>query len=99
MIKVFIEYKVIADKQHLYLSLLPELRERTVDWDAKDFRVFEGTDQPLLFVEEYYVKDMDEYRRTKEERLSESIPFWHKLHDCIPGGAGKVHIWAFKEVG
>jgi hypothetical protein len=98
MIKVFIEYKVDAEKHEAYLALLPQLKERILEWDVEDFRVFEGTDQPLLFVEEYYVKDMDVYRNTKEGRLSESNPFWHDLHKCIVGGAAKVHIWAFKQI-
>jgi hypothetical protein len=98
MIKVFIEYKVEEGKKERFLALLSAMRDKMNDWQAQQYRVYEGTDQPLLMVEEFFVPGQDEYERFKASRLGGSDPFWNEVHDCVAGGAGKVHIWAFREM-
>lgn len=99
MIKVFTEYKVKRDLREEFLSLHGELREyHQREWKVKDFHLFEGTDQPDLFVEEFHVQHFDLYEQIKAERRSEKSDLWKKMHQCIEGGVQKVHIWAFQEV-
>jgi L-rhamnose mutarotase len=96
MLKIFIEFKVKGEAREAFLALIPELKLKAQEQGAEQFGIYEGTDQPLLFVEEFYVKDHDHYQRIKQERLDGQSPFWNKMHDCIEGGAKKLHIWAFK---
>lgn len=98
MLKVYIEFKIIPDKHTDFLALLPELRRTSHEQEVQGHQMFEGTDQPGLVVEEFLVKDMDHYRHIKAERLDENHPFWKQVHDCIQGGAPKLHIWAFKSL-
>ncbi|WP_232698702.1 hypothetical protein [Brevibacillus daliensis] len=99
MIKVFTEYKVKRDCRMEYITLLEELRHyHRKAWDIEDFRIFEGADQPELFVEEFHVQDMERYQKIKEARRIEQNKILERLHDCIDGGAKKVNIWAFVEI-
>lgn len=95
-VKVFIEFKVKAEKRDDFMALVPELERQAARLRAKQFRLYEGTDQPLLFVEEFFVGDIAQYRAIKEQRLDANSPFWSRLHDCVEGGANKLHIWAFQ---
>ncbi|MBP1154067.1 MULTISPECIES: hypothetical protein [unclassified Paenibacillus] len=96
MLKVYIEFMIKKESRDVFLALMPQLKQQALAQDVEGRQVAEGTDQPLLFVEEFYVKDMDHYSRIKAERLNEDSPLWKQLHDCIQGGAQKLHIWAFK---
>ena len=98
MLKVFIEYKVDAEQSGKYFSLLPAVRKQMESWQVQQYRIYEGTDQPLLMVEEFLVADQSRYERYKNDRLSGADAFWNEVHACVAGGAGKVHMWAFQEI-
>jgi hypothetical protein len=94
--KVFIEYKIIAEKRDTFMELLPDLKQNA-DWHGgREYKIYEGTDQPNLIVEEFLVEDIERYQMIKTERLNPNSPLWKKHHQHIAGGADKLHIWAFK---
>ncbi|MGP4080631.1 hypothetical protein ACTWQL_11985 [Pseudalkalibacillus sp. R45] len=98
-IKVFIEYKIISEKEDYYRCLLGEvLKYHKEQWGIKDFQIFEGTDQPYLFVEEFHVENIDRYQKYKEERQHEKNQLWKTLHKCIKGGGDKINVWAFQNL-
>lgn len=97
-IKVFIEYKLNQDIDQGFSSHAPKLRDKWKELGAEDVHIYEGTDQPNLIVEEFFVDSEEAYHRLKDLRLAETDPFWKDLHGYIAGGKDKVHIWAFREL-
>jgi hypothetical protein len=97
-ITVLSEYKIKDDKRDQFFELLSNLMEHLEMLGAEQISIFEGTDQPGLFVEEFILRDMDEYMEMKEEREKEQLDFWREFHECIEGGKSKVNIWAFSKV-
>lgn len=98
-LKIFAEYMVAKGERDIFFSLLQEVKEYQVSiWSVKDFEIYEGTDQPNLFVEEFDMEGEDNFNRLKEERLLEKDALWKKLNSCIVGGRDKLHIWAFKKI-
>jgi hypothetical protein len=98
VLKVFIEFKLKPESRDVFLAFIPELLQKSMEQQVEGVQLFEGTDQPGLVVEEFYVKDMEHYNKIKAERLNEDSPFWKKFHDCLQGGAQKLHIWAFNKM-
>ena len=97
-VKIFVEYKVKAEMRGTFIGLVQQLNDWATRSEARHFKIYEGTDQPLLFVEEFFVDNLEQYRRIKEERRTEQHPFWHAFHECVDGGARKINIWAFQEI-
>jgi hypothetical protein len=97
-ITVLTEYKIIDKERERFLGLLKHLKNNLLDLGAVDVLVYEGVDQPGLFVEEFIVEDKDAYSQMKKVRNSELTPFWQEFHTCILGGNAKVHIWAFQKI-
>jgi hypothetical protein len=97
-IKVFVEYKIKNDKKNVFFPLIPQIKNQLEACQAKSVRLFEGTDQPLLIVEEYEVDRMEIYHEIKEERSAGRKTIWETLNECVAGGSPKVNIWAFHEI-
>lgn len=93
MITVFIEYQIEPDKRMEFLLQQVIWEEEVRQLGGQHFRFYEGVDQPFLFVEEFEVQSMDEYRLCKERKKSNQ-PFSR----CVKGGVDKIHIWAFQQV-
>jgi hypothetical protein len=98
-LKIFIEFFILPDRRDEFLSLIPKIRDyQQIQWGVKDYEIYEGTDQPNLFVEEFYIEGEDDYLKIKEERVLEKELLWSDMNACVKGGGQKVHIWAFKNV-
>lgn len=93
MVKVFVEYKIKPDKREQYLHSVKEIQRRMEQGGASHFSLYEGSDQPDLFVEMFDVPSIEIYYLLKEERSMQPV-----IDDCIAGGAAKIHIWAFEPV-
>ncbi|MEW9670639.1 hypothetical protein [Ammoniphilus sp. 3BR4] len=95
MFKIFIEYKISEKGIHEYLKTMKAVRERMInEQSVVNYQHFEGTDQPLLFVEMFDVETLEEYERLKHLRC-EKDPM---IADWVQGGKDKIHMWAFKEL-
>lgn len=88
----FAEYRIIDEFRDQFLAYTAELLI-----GANDVYIYEGTDQPGLFVEVWQAPSLEEAERIKKERCSERSP-WFKITEWIVGGPGKMHIWTFKPV-
>lgn len=98
-ITILSEFKIIDDKRDIFLSLLEDLTNNLRELGAEgEISVFEGVDQPGLFVEEFILKDKEAYDQMKKVRDSESSPFWQEYNTCILGGKTKLNIWAFEKM-
>ncbi|BCJ88387.1 MFS transporter [Effusibacillus dendaii] len=97
-IKVFVEYKVKPERREEYLNSLPQLRQKLESSGALNVRFFAGTDQPLLYVEEFFVSGMEQYETMKQARISQADDFWVEQSKHVEGGLQKIHIWAFSEI-
>ncbi|QQE73802.1 hypothetical protein KDJ56_18280 [Brevibacillus composti] len=93
MITVFIEYKTVESKRDEHRRLLAEMPARLERLGAKEYRSWEGWDQPGLFVEAFHVATIDQYETIKAWRLAD-----REFCACIAGGAEKLHVWAFQPV-
>jgi hypothetical protein len=97
-ITVLSEFKVSAEKRKDFMDLLPAVKRELEGMGAVEISIFEGTDQPGLFVEEFIVADMEAYESLKKARNEEVSEVWEQQHACVPGGKNKVHIWAFAKL-
>jgi hypothetical protein len=97
-ITILSEYKVDKEQRETYLNLIHELKDQLHHFGAEHITIYEGTDQPDLFVEEFVVANMDVYTEIKDIRKNEQSVFWQKFNGCISGGKDKVHMWAFKKL-
>ncbi|HUC93942.1 MAG TPA: hypothetical protein VMS09_18325 [Paenibacillus sp.] len=92
MYKLFVEYRIA-----------PELRQSFMEWMAQaklresGFLIYEGTDQPGLFVEVWEAASEAEAERKKEERCGERSS-WSVMFGYVSGGRDKVHAWTFRPV-
>ncbi|TBL74022.1 hypothetical protein [Paenibacillus thalictri] len=99
MPKVFVEYKVNSDCRDSYLALMKELLQ-----SEPKLTLFEGTDQPGLYVELWEGLPYEEYSRMKLTRTqsategAQSLSGWSLLPKYVEGGAQKIHIWHFAQV-
>lgn len=90
---VFIEYKIEESMRDQYLRLLAEMPDRIGEKGAREYRCWEGYDQPGLYVEAFHVESVEQYEAIKAWRLAD-----HDFCACIAGGAAKLHVWAFQPV-
>jgi hypothetical protein len=86
---VFVEYKVFPEKREAYLSRIRKLLKT-----ASGVQLYEGSDQPNLFVEIWQDCDAAQYRKIKQLRLQPGSA-WAEIADFVPGGASRIHIWHF----
>lgn len=93
MLTIFIEYKIREEKRADYLRQIAQMPHRLQKWDVRQYRCYEGADQPNLFVETFEVESAETYHQIKAWRLADG-DFCH----CVAGGAAKVHVWAFRPV-
>lgn len=89
----FAEYRILPEYREQFLDLAEKLR----DGENRLVQLYEGTDQPGLFVEIWDTATEEEAERVKEERLSRHSS-WSALSPWISGGAEKLHVWTFKPV-
>jgi hypothetical protein len=88
----FVEYRIDAIYEEKYRTWIAEkLAEKN------EFRLYEGTDQPLLFVEIWEAEDEKGAEAVKKERCSERSS-WRIMADWVPGGTAKIHVWTFRPV-
>ncbi|WJH32223.1 hypothetical protein N6H14_17455 [Paenibacillus sp. CC-CFT747] len=92
MNKVFVEYRIDGEAREDYLQFMQSMGE------GARFELYEGSDQPNLFVELWSGLDKESYLRLKEERLNDETGPWAKLNGMVSGGKDKVHIWHFQKV-
>ncbi|MFX3632095.1 MAG: hypothetical protein ACE3L7_08435 [Candidatus Pristimantibacillus sp.] len=87
----FVEYKIALAYREAYFEYTNRLLEPMKD----NVHIYEGTDQPGLFVEIWSAVSEAEVEQMKKERCSQRSP-WHHIAEWIPGGADKMHVWTFK---
>lgn len=90
----FAEYKIRPEEKEKYLAYTRELLGRE---PYKTVQLYEGTDQPCLFVELWAADTGDHAEQIKKERCNKRSP-WYRVSEWIPGGADKMHIWTFRPV-
>lgn len=90
MMTVFIEYKLNSEKRKQAFDLIGGIEARMTKLGARQFRCYEGYDQPDLIVETFEVNSVETYEQIKRDRLSDEA-----FCDCIAGGSSKLNIWAF----
>ncbi|MEK4025034.1 MULTISPECIES: hypothetical protein [unclassified Sporosarcina] len=95
-IKVFIEYKVIPEKRNQYIELTEKIIARYQSLQVNGFSIYEGIEQPNLFVEDFTVLNYEQFKLLKTERFEERIPIWKEVHSCIHTGVKKVNAYAFE---
>lgn len=86
---IFVEYRINPEQRVTYLE---RIRERLKDFPQ--VVLYEGADQPNVFVEQWMDTTHDDYTRLKRIRLEESSE-WDGITTCISGGKSKLHIWEF----
>ncbi|WP_035100270.1 MFS transporter [Aneurinibacillus terranovensis] len=100
-IQVFVEYKVLEEKRTEYMEQMESLRHAMEKIGVDDFQVYEGVDQPGLFVEMFHVPTVESYRKLKRKRCEEppgKSGFWQMINPYVSGGTEKIHMWAFAPV-
>lgn len=88
----FVEYRIERAAEDRYRAWIARRQE-----EVGPFKLYEGTDQPLLFVEVWEAGDEKEAERVKEERCGERSS-WRDMAEWVPGGSAKIHAWTFKPV-
>ncbi|GKU80358.1 hypothetical protein [Paenibacillus sp. L3-i20] len=89
----FAEYRIMPEQRELYLAASTKLQQET----ALHVHVYEGTDQPCLFVEVWTTDSKENAEQIKEERASRRSP-WFELSQWIVGGPAKLNVWTFKSI-
>ncbi|MBP3962302.1 hypothetical protein [Paenibacillus lignilyticus] len=88
----FVEYHIAPESEALYRSWIADK-----PGNGEAFKLYEGTDQPLLFVEVWEAASEQEALDIKKERCGERSS-WHAMSQWVPGGSPKVHAWTFKPI-
>ncbi|MBG9795824.1 hypothetical protein ABD76_26620 [Paenibacillus dendritiformis] len=87
---IFVEYRILPEAREMYLTAIRRLLK-----DRHDVVLYEGTDQPNVFVEQWLGTTADDYASLKKLRR-EGAEGWDAVTACIAGGADKLHIWEFR---
>ncbi|BFH12103.1 hypothetical protein WJ0W_000363 [Paenibacillus melissococcoides] len=87
---IFVEYRILPEARERYLNAIRRLLK-----DRPDVVLFEGTDQPNVFVEQWLGTTADDYASLKKLRI-EGADGWNAVTSCIAGGVDKLHIWEFR---
>jgi hypothetical protein len=86
----FAEYRIAPEHREQYLALAAgQLSGRD------DMYLYEGTDQPNLFVEVWQAPTFAAAEQIKEERRSGRSSL-AQITAWIPGGESKLHVWTFQ---
>jgi hypothetical protein len=92
MCKVFVEYTIDQAKRATYLHYMQIIIKQT------GLELYEGTDQPGLFIEIWSNLSYVGYESLKKERLDpEKGSDWESFGDMLLGGLSKLHIWHFSK--
>ncbi|WP_424766413.1 hypothetical protein [Paenibacillus sp. sgz302251] len=89
----FAEYKILPEHRAQYIIYTKGLLAES----GNSVYLYEGTDQPGLFVEVWNAASEAEAERIKKERCSERSS-WFRIASWISGGMEKMHVWTFKPV-
>ncbi|MCR8645308.1 hypothetical protein NV379_21865 [Paenibacillus sp. N1-5-1-14] len=93
MYKVWVEYHIMPESRESYLRFM-EKKLR----DYKHLELYEGTDQPGLFVEQWDALDHEEYLLLKGRRKDEDEEEWAEFTGYVKGGISKINIWHFTQI-
>lgn len=93
-ILLFCEYRVAAHQLDAFMEFMKK-KQLEMNHRGIAFEVYEGKDQPGLFVE---MVTLDEgfISSFKQERL-DSDSSWEDLHKFIDGGSDKLRMWTFEK--
>ncbi|MFC4775552.1 hypothetical protein ACFO9Q_01990 [Paenibacillus sp. GCM10023252] len=86
------EYKIAQEYREKYLHYVEGLLR-----GEKAVQVYEGTNQPNLFVEVWHAATEAEALQVQEERCGERSS-WSAITAWIPGGVSKLHVWTFRRI-
>lgn len=89
---IFVEYEVKSSQRTNYLKLIGKVKQK-----HPSLQVYEGTDQPGLFLEIWGDMDEAQYEKWRENRFASSLALWASIHACIEGGVSKVREWRFTQ--
>ncbi|OXM13097.1 hypothetical protein [Paenibacillus herberti] len=89
---LMVEYKIEEKHREEYLKLLGQLRLLN-----SGLQLYEGNEQPGLFVEIWPVASEEEAAACKEERLDGRSP-WKPISGWTVGGPDRIHAWTFKPI-
>lgn len=92
MYQCFVEYRIDPKHQQQYRLEM----ERRLAEDGQ-LSLFEGTDQPGLFVEVRKCATLEEAELWKEERCG-GRSSWQLIYDYMPDDRRKVGAWVFRAV-
>ncbi|MGG2201773.1 hypothetical protein [Paenibacillus validus] len=100
---VFVEYRIEKEYRTSYLTWAAVLKQQFEQMD-----VYEGAEQPGLFVEIWNGLSDEAYAAMKAARTGTITPglpdeteegrLWRRIDPWIAGGRGKVHIWKFTRI-
>jgi hypothetical protein len=107
MLKVFAEYQILPQHRPAYSAWIAGVRAK--HWELE---VFEGVDQPGLFIEVWDGLSCDAYQQLKSARLPQTDNIanctpgasdfadmdWERMNEWVAGGASKIHLWHFRKV-
>lgn len=86
----FAEYRISPEWRAQYLIYTNGLLA-----EGYEVQLYEGTDQPSLFVEVWNAPTCEQAEQIKKERCNERSP-WFRISEWIVGGPAKMHVWTFK---
>ncbi|EFM08711.1 conserved hypothetical protein [Paenibacillus curdlanolyticus YK9] len=89
----FAEYCITPEHRQAYLAYSAQVARQGESAPT----IYEGTDQPNVFVELWTAPTEAEAEVIKQERLSEQSP-WHRIKEWVEGGEAKVHVWTFRPI-
>jgi hypothetical protein len=91
--RCFVEYRIDPEARDAYLAWLGDMRATL----NRAYHIYEGTDQPGLFVEVWEAESEEEAGRIQEERLDPRSS-WSAMFEYVPGGQSRIHAWVFRPV-
>ncbi|MFD0590707.1 hypothetical protein ACFQZE_22210 [Paenibacillus sp. GCM10027627] len=89
----FAEYRIMPEHKEHYLKKINDWRDEL----GHRVNIYEGTDQPGLFVEVWQAESEEMAEQIKKERL-DGRSLWGEITPWIAGGAAKLHVWTFRPV-
>lgn len=98
-LKLFVEYRIKAEEQASFEALAPRLSERMRRLGVEGYGLYAGTDQPLIYVEEGAVPDLESFLAVKKALLHPEDALGRSFLAMLDGGPSRLHVWAFRPVG
>lgn len=87
---IFIEYRISIAHRDIYLERIPQLLQ-----PYSHVSLYEGIDQPNVFVEQWLDTTNEDYINMKEMRC-EQVSKWDVITAYILGGKKAINIWQFR---